>query len=592
MTEEIVNTLIALIKSMCVVMVVAYLMTRSRFYQEILDKKITRYNLIGLIITCGLFSIYGTLGGISIAGAYANIRDLGPAIAGLVGGPVAGFGAALIGATHRYTLGGITALPCAVSTIIAGLAGGAIYKLKKGEFIGVRGAVLFTFSLEVLHMGLTLLLGRPYDQAVIVVKQVALPMIFTNTLGMAVFAFIIVNLIKEKTTEAEKELIEGELKVAREIQMSIVPKMFPPFPDRSEFDIYAILEPAKEVGGDFYDFFFLDDDHLCLTIGDVSGKGVPASLFMAVTKTLIKAEASRAFEPDLILSTVNDKLCSDNDSGMFVTVFLGVLNVHSGFFDYCNGGHNSPYLVRSGGHIEPLPKTEGIALGVMEGIPYSRKTIKLAAGDTLLLYTDGVTEAADKEHRLFGEGLLEEVLRQAGSYGPKKLTLQLLDEIRRFAKGAEQSDDITILTLKYFLESREMSMQLKNDLSEIESINRHIEEFGETNQLPPDVIFNLNLSLEEIFVNIVSYGYEDENEHFVKISMSLVDNELVVKVEDDGREFNPLELPEPDLEQKLEERPIGGLGIHLVRNLMDELDYKRTHNKNILTMKKKINQRG
>lgn len=135
-------------------------------------------------------------------------------------------------------------------------------------------------------------------------------------------------------------------------------------------------------------------------------------------------------------------------------------------------------------------------------------------------------------------------------------------------------------------------MQLKNDLSEIESINRHIEEFGETNQLPPDVIFNLNLSLEEIFVNIVSYGYEDENEHFVKISMSLVDNELVVKVEDDGREFNPLELPEPDLEQKLEERPIGGLGIHLVRNLMDELDYKRTHNKNILTMKKKINQRG
>ena len=130
-------------------------------------------------------------------------------------------------------------------------------------------------------------------------------------------------------------------------------------------------------------------------------------------------------------------------------------------------------------------------------------------------------------------------------------------------------------------------MQLKNDLSEIESINRHIEEFGETNQLPPDVIFNLNLSLEEIFVNIVSYGYEDENEHFVKISMSLVDNELVVKVEDDWREFNPLELPKPDLEQKLEERPIGGPGIHLVRNLMDELDYKRTHNKNILTMKKK-----
>ncbi len=592
MVEEIVNTLIALIKTMCVVVVVAYLMTRSRFYQEILNKKITFDNLICLIMACGLFSIYGTLGGINIAGAYANIRDLGPAIAGLVGGPVAGLGAALIGAIHRYTLGGVTAVPCALSTIIAGLAGGAIYKFKKGEFIGVRGAVLLTFLLEVLHMGLTLLLGRPYDQAVIVVKQVALPMIFANTLGMAIFAFIIVNLIKERTTEAEKELIESELKVAREIQMSIVPKMFPPFPDRSEFDIYAILEPAKEVGGDFYDFFFLDDDHLCLTVGDVSGKGVPASLFMAVTKTLIKAEASRASEPDQILSTVNDKLCSDNDSGMFVTVFLGVLNVRSGVFDYSNGGHNSPYLVRSGGKVESLPKTEGIALGVMEEIPYGRKKIKLAAGDTLLLYTDGVTEAADRDYRLYGEELLVEVLQRAGSYGPQKMALHLLDDIRKFANGAEQSDDITILALKFFLESREMLMQLKNDLSEIESMCRYIEEFGETHQLPPDVIFNLNLSLEEIFVNIVSYGYEDENEHFVKISMSLVDNELVVEVEDDGRQFNPLELPEPDLEKKLEERPIGGLGIHLVRNLMDELEYRRTHNKNILIMKKKINQRG
>jgi sigma-B regulation protein RsbU (phosphoserine phosphatase) len=587
---EIVNTLISLIKSMCVVVVVAYLMTRSKFYREILNKKLTFDNLTCLIMACGLFSIYGTLSGINIVGAYANIRDLGPAIAGLVGGPVAGLGAALIGAIHRYSLGDVTALPCALSTIIAGLAAGAIYKLKKGEFIGVQGAVLFAFFIESLHMGLTLLLGRPYDQALIVVKQVALPMILANTLGMSIFAFIIVNLIKERTTEAEKEMIESELKVAREIQMSIVPKMFPPFPDRTEFDIYAILEPAKEVGGDFYDFFFLDDDHLCLTIGDVSGKGVPASLFMAVTKTLIKAEASRASEPDQILSIVNDKLCLDNDSGMFVTVFLGVLNVRSGVFNYSNGGHNPPYFVRSGGDVEPLPKTEGIALGVMEEIPYGRNTIKIRTGDTLLLYTDGVTEAADKDYKLFDEERLEEVLRHAGSDEPKNLGLHLLDEIRKFANGAEQSDDITILALKYLLESRDMSMQVKNDLSEIESICRNVEEFGETHQIPPDVIFNLNLSLEEIFVNIVSYGYEDENEHFIKISMSLVDNELIVEVEDDGRQFNPLELPEPDLEQKLEERAIGGLGIHLVRNLMDELDYKRTHGKNILLMKKKINK--
>lgn len=223
----------------------------------------------------------------------------------------------------------------------------------------------------------------------------------------------------------------------------------------------------------------------------------------------------------------------------------------------------------------------------MEEIPYGRNTIKIRTGDTLLLYTDGVTEAADKDYKLFDEERLEEVLRHAGSDEPKNLGLHLLDEIRKFANGAEQSDDITILALKYLLESRDMSMQVKNDLSEIESICRNVEEFGETHQIPPDVIFNLNLSLEEIFVNIVSYGYEDKNEHFVKISMSLVDDELIVEVEDDGRQFNPLEMPEPDLEQTLEERAVGGLGIHLVRNLMDELDYKRTDGRNILIMKKK-----
>lgn len=449
MAGPVVNLLLTLIKNMAVVIVIAYVLTRTRFYTDILNKKFTIKNQALLILIFGLFSIYGTLSGMNILGAIANIRDLGPAIAGLVGGPLVGLGAGLIGAAHRYSLGGITAVPCALSTIIAGLAGGIIFKLKKGEFVGIYGAVIFAALMELLHMGLVLLIARPYDQALAIVKQVSLPMILANSLGMAVFAFIIANLIRERNTEAVKEMIESELKVAREIQMSIVPKIFPPFPDRPEFDIYALLEPAKEVGGDLYDFFFIDDEHLCFVIGDVSGKGVPASLFMAVTKTLIKAKTGKGMTSGEILTSVNNELCRDNDSGMFVTVFLGILNIRTGEVMYSNGGHNPPYLFRGTGVVETLKKTGGMALGVMENIPYERNKIALKAGDGLLLYTDGVTEAMDTGGNLFAEQRLEEVLLRNSSALPEEMSRCVLAEIERFATGAEQSDDITIMALKY-----------------------------------------------------------------------------------------------------------------------------------------------
>jgi len=185
-------------------------------------------------------------------------------------------------------------------------------------------------------------------------------------------------------TTAAKERIESELKIARDIQMGMLPKIFPPFPDRSEFDIYATIEPAKEVGGDFYDFFFIDDDHLYFVIGDVSGKGVPASLFMAVTKTLIKAKTGRDMPPDEILTRVNKELCADNDSNMFVTIFCGVLNTRTGEVFYSNGGHNLPYLIYSHGGVEPLENTGGMALGIMEDVKYRTRKITLRTGGRTL----------------------------------------------------------------------------------------------------------------------------------------------------------------------------------------------------------------
>ncbi|HEY7534425.1 MAG TPA: PP2C family protein-serine/threonine phosphatase, partial [Thermodesulfobacteriota bacterium] len=256
--------------------------------------------------------------------------------------------------------------------------------------------------------------------------------------------------IKELTeTTAVKERIESELKIAHDIQMSILPKIFPPFPDRREFEIYATIEPAKEVGGDFYDFFFVDDDNLCFTIGDVSGKGVPASLFMAVTKTLIKAKSSKDILPDEILTKVNEELCSENDFGMFVTIFCGVLNTRTGEVCYSNGGHNLPYVLHSHGGIEPLKNTGGMGLGVIEDTKFETKKITLHTGDLLFLYTDGVTEAMDTEGNLFSDGRLKKFLERANGLGAREIISGAINEINIFSSGAPQSDDITVLAIKY-----------------------------------------------------------------------------------------------------------------------------------------------
>ena len=257
--------------------------------------------------------------------------------------------------------------------------------------------------------------------------------------------------IKELTdTTAAKERIESELKIAHDIQMGIVPKIFPPFPDRSEFDIYAVLEPAREVGGDLYDFFFIDDDHLCFVIGDVSDKGVPASLFMAVAKTLIKTVAGEIKEPDKILDRVNKEISHDNDSCMFVTLFLGILDIRTGEVYYANGGHNPPLIMRKGKEAAFLGGATGTAAGIIEDVIYEKEKLILQPGDTIYMYTDGVTEAFNKSGELFSEERLkkEASLHQQDSI--KDLVREMLGEIKSFSRGVPQSDDITILVLRYF----------------------------------------------------------------------------------------------------------------------------------------------
>ncbi len=249
-------------------------------------------------------------------------------------------------------------------------------------------------------------------------------------------------------TTTVKERFEGELTAARNIQMSLVPKRFPAFPERTEFDVHALLRPAREVGGDFYDFYFLDDDRLCFLIGDVSGKGIPAALFMAVTKTLLKASSSRGLPLAEMMAQVNDELGEQSDSGMFVSLFFAVLEVKTGALTFCNAGHPSPFLLSAAG-VVPLEAAKNVALGAMPGLAYHATTAQLAPGDTLFLYTDGVTEALAGGDHFYGPARLQITLKEVAALGVEKITRGVVADVRTFCGEREQSDDISVMSLRW-----------------------------------------------------------------------------------------------------------------------------------------------
>lgn len=252
-------------------------------------------------------------------------------------------------------------------------------------------------------------------------------------------------------TATAKERMESELRIARSIQMGLIPKTFPPFPERSEFRLFALLDPAREVGGDFYDFFFFDEEqqHLCLVIGDVADKGVGAALFMAVTRTLLRSLARENQEPAVILSRLNDELVRNNESCMFVTLFCAAVHLPSGQCSYASGGHCPPVVLKPDGRLISLTDAKGPVVGGMEGMQYTAGSYRFAPGELLFLYTDGVTEAANPAQALFGEERMNRELLQSGACDTEKLLRGMRERLREFAGPAEQSDDITMLAFRY-----------------------------------------------------------------------------------------------------------------------------------------------
>jgi sigma-B regulation protein RsbU (phosphoserine phosphatase) len=399
------------------------------------------------------------------------------------------------------------------------------------------------------------------------------------------------------TTTAAKEKIASELAIARDIQLGIVPKLFPPFPNRSDLDLHAMLIPAREVGGDFYDFALLDENHLYIAIGDVSGKGVPASLLMAVGKTLLKSVMQTVRDPARALCQVNDELAEDNDSCMFITGFCGMLNLRTGDLLYANAGHNPPLLLGGGHDAQILEAPPGPALGALPGSCYASCSRRLANDDMLLLYTDGVTEAMDPDQKLFGEARLLQIARTREEVAARSLVEAVEHAVRLHAAGAEQSDDITLLAVRYRIDPGQVLVAGKGDtdppcavltllnrLQELPRLTSWVEKQAQACGLSSRAAMNLNLALEEWVVNIISYGYGDDHEHAINVRLWADSQKLQIEVEDDGLPFDPTAQGAVDTDAALEHRQIGGLGIHFIRKTMNGFSYRRENDRNIVTL--------
>ena len=429
----------------------------------------------------------------------------------------------------------------------------------------------------------------PEEEIYGAVKRLGTFILLLQILGLGILALIVQRTAKSQMkleqVETRRQRMEDELKVASDIQMSMIPKIFPPFPDRTDIDMAAAIDPAKEVGGDLYDFF-IHDEKLFFCIGDVSGKGVPAALVMAVTRSLFRTLSLHQDSAKGIVTSMNNALASANDTNMFVTLFCGILDMKTGLLTYCNAGHNAPVLLSDDKYM--LPVVPNLPLGVLPGMDFQEQHAQIHYDDAIFLYTDGLTEAENINAELFGEERMKEVL--TGRKASIEHLQNMQKAVHEFVGEAPQSDDLTMLFIHYLNKGSESLYQLTitNDVQEIPKVSQLVEEIGEQRGLDVSLVMSLNLALEEAVTNVVVYAYPEGKEGKVDVEAILRPGSVEFTLIDSGKAFDPTSRPDPDLSLGVEDRPIGGLGIFLVRQIMDKVEYERRDGKNYLRMTKNI----
>ena len=383
--------------------------------------------------------------------------------------------------------------------------------------------------------------------------------------------------------------IDKELEYAKQIQLSALPTNFP---SDEEYEIYAQMIAAKEVGGDFYDFYKLNDTTVVFLAADVSGKGIPAAMFMMTAKTIIKDLAESGMAVNDIFTKANEKLCENNESGMFVTAWMGILDVTTGKLQFANAGHNPPLLKKANGGFEYLKTRAGFVLAGMEGIRYRVSELTLSPGDRLFLYTDGVPEATNTENKLYGEDRLLDFMNKNASAAATDILPMLKANIDEFVGEAPQFDDITMLMFDY--KTKEGGAHIVNrtfpaKIDALSDVLGFVEETLEGYDCPMKVQMAVCVAIEEIFVNVAHYAYGDgEGDMTLGMGFDDASRTITFRMADKGKPFDPLQKPDPDITLSAEDREIGGLGIFITKKTMDTVTYAYENGENVLTMIKKI----
>ena len=401
-----------------------------------------------------------------------------------------------------------------------------------------------------------------------------------NGLALVFVALLVGVVISSFVRQQMRAQAAKDLELAKDIQLSALPNVFPPFPDEPAFSIWASMETAKEVGGDFYDFYFTGVDRVLFLVADVSGKGVPAAMFMMRAKTLIKSAAQTGKPLARVFEEANDALCEGNSSNTFVTAWAGEVNLKTGHVVYVNAGHNAP-VVRRGGKCEYLKGRPSLVLGVMPGMKYGVGELHLERGDEIYLYTDGITEQPDPSGELYGDARLLKLL----SGCPEKdgaLLKAVLDDVRRHAGDAEQADDCTQLVMRYRgapdVFTREYTPTIEGIASASADLAAALEHVPEADKA------RLMVAADEIFANIMRYS--EAKRWSLTVERTHCPEGVWLVIADDGKPFDPLALRDPDTTLCAKDREVGGLGILIVKKTMSPVTYKRRNGQNILTMGK------
>ena len=453
----------------------------------------------------------------------------------------------------------------------------------------IMGQHWFLYIAPIEKTGWSMFIFIPEEDIFAGIRKVTLISRLLGVLGLLMIILILnITAVRQRRVrklEEKKDKMENELRIGHAIQMSMLPKTFPPFPERKDIDMSASIVTAKEVGGDMYDFY-IRDEKLFFCIGDVSGKGVPASLVMAVTRSLFRNVSAHESSPARIVMDMNDSMADINENNMFVTFFCGVLDLATGHVKYCNAGHNPPILLTT--NIKPLDVEPNLPLGIMTGMQFTEQEFDMCFDDAMFLYTDGLTEAENKNKELFGEERMMKALRGRNSAAGKLHDME--DAVASYVGSAEQSDDLTMMFIHYTNEeiagSKKRRLTLHNDIQQISLLEDFVNGIAKEAGFSASVASGINLALEEAATNVIMYAYPKGIDGICTIDAVIRPGSVEFIISDTGQPFDPTSVPPADTTLGVEERKIGGLGILMVQTIMDEVKYRYEDGKNILSMTK------